>query len=163
MAAYTCDGCATCATGFQLSADKKSCTACSVAQCTGGYDTNTCNCKACASGYQGATCTQCATTQLNCAIMAANMCNGCATCDTGYSLNNGACTPCNVANCGAYTVNTCTCTACSFGYRLSGGSCSQARMRVDGAGACNLANCSSMSICFSLTLSCLLCVRSALP
>ena len=91
MAANTCDGCLTCAAGFQLSADKKSCTACNVAQCTGGYDTNTCNCKACASGYQGAACTACAATRPNCATMATNTCNGCATCALGYQLSAGSC------------------------------------------------------------------------
>ena len=91
MNANKCSGCDTCAAGFQLSVNKKSCTACSVAQCTGGYNTNTCNCKACAPVYQGAACTQCAATLPNCAIMAANTCDGCATCDTGFSLSGGAC------------------------------------------------------------------------
>ena len=124
MAANSCDGCLTCAAGFQLSGDKKSCTACNVAQCTGGYDTNTCNCKACASGYQGAACTACAATRPNCATMAANTCNGCATCSAGYSLDaNGNCIQCSVANCGTYSTNTCTCTACNTGYSLASNTC----------------------------------------
>lgn len=71
------------------------------------------------------------TAPTNCATPAANLCDGCTTCNDGYSLNTNtkacdACTGGQAADkCASYTANSCTCLTCkdTTNYEVVSGAC----------------------------------------
>ena len=60
----------------------------------------------------------------NCATPLTNACDGCETCNGGFSLNGATCEDCQKPNCDTFTPNTCTCLTCTTdAYMVVEGDC----------------------------------------
>lgn len=128
-AANACSGCAT---GYFLS--NNACVAVTAQNCLTYSAANTC--ASCSNGFilqattssqtnngvtTSVTTTNCvaASNKPNCATIDYNSPNNCLSCNTGYYLNNGACSAATaISQCAVYASAT-TCSICNTGYALS--------------------------------------------
>lgn len=119
-AAYTAnaDTCTTCATGYFLSADQKTCTAYpnGIFKCANYSSANTCT--FCSPGYYLASnaCTAVTTTIGNCVDYATA--TTCLNCATNYVASGNTCVAATAQNCATYT-SASACKSCNQGYVLT--------------------------------------------